>query len=129
MKQIRMFLYLLVISCLFIPSLGLSHSGRTDANGGHYNRKTGEYHYHSGGKTQRVDSNVNRGPAQAGNADTLIQKQEGKNQQNQIEATVYVTRTGKKYHQDGCRYLRSRIPISKKDALARGFTPCSVCSP
>jgi hypothetical protein len=23
-----------------------SHSGRTDKNSGHYNRKTGEYHYH-----------------------------------------------------------------------------------
>lgn len=26
-----------------------AHPGRTDANGGHYNRKTGEYHYHNGG--------------------------------------------------------------------------------
>lgn len=26
-----------------------AHSGRTDANGGHYNRKTGGYHYHNGG--------------------------------------------------------------------------------
>ena len=27
----------------------MGHPGRTDANGGHYNRKTGEYHYHNGG--------------------------------------------------------------------------------
>ena len=26
-----------------------SHSGRTDSSGGHYNRKTGGYHYHGGG--------------------------------------------------------------------------------
>lgn len=25
-----------------------AHSGRTDSNGGHYNRSTGEYHYHHG---------------------------------------------------------------------------------
>lgn len=25
-----------------------SHSGRTDSSGGHYNRSTGEYHYHHG---------------------------------------------------------------------------------
>jgi len=25
------------------------HSGRTDKNGGHYNHKTGEYHYHNKG--------------------------------------------------------------------------------
>ena len=37
---------------LVIYSFGTSHShsGRTDANGGHYNRKTGEYHYHNSGK-------------------------------------------------------------------------------
>lgn len=25
-----------------------SHSGRTDSDGGHYNRSTGEYHSHNG---------------------------------------------------------------------------------
>jgi len=46
------------------------------------------------------------------------------------EVTVYVTRTGKKYHVDGCRYLRqSRIPVALKDAKAQGYTPCAVCRP
>ncbi len=44
--------------------------------------------------------------------------------------TVYVTRTGRRYHRDGCRYLAaSKIPISLKDAKARGFTACKVCHP
>ena len=44
--------------------------------------------------------------------------------------TVYITRTGKKYHRDGCRYLsRSQYAISLKDAKAEGYTPCSVCDP
>ncbi len=48
----------------------------------------------------------------------------------QKEVTVYVTRTGKKYHRAGCRYLsRSEIPISLKDAEAEGYMPCSVCHP
>jgi hypothetical protein len=43
---------------------------------------------------------------------------------------VHITRTGAKYHRAGCRYLaRSDIPISRKDAEARGYTPCSVCRP
>jgi hypothetical protein len=43
--------------------------------------------------------------------------------------TVYVTRTGEKYHRDGCRYLRqSRIPMSLSEASKR-FDPCSVCKP
>ena len=43
--------------------------------------------------------------------------------------TVYVTRTGEKYHKDGCRHLRqSRIPMSLKEAAQR-YGPCSTCKP
>jgi competence protein ComEC len=46
------------------------------------------------------------------------------------EQTVYITKTGKKYHRAGCRYLsNSKIPISLKDAKAKGCTGCSVCKP
>mgnify|MGYP001615920286 CR=1 FL=1 len=45
------------------------------------------------------------------------------------DVTVYITRTGAKYHRAGCRYLsKSQIPISLKDAKAR-YSPCSVCNP
>jgi hypothetical protein len=41
---------------------------------------------------------------------------------------VFVTRTGERYHVDGCRYLRrSRIPMEKREAIRAGFTPCRVC--
>ena len=44
--------------------------------------------------------------------------------------TVYITRTGKKHHRDGCRYLKnSRIPVTLKDAKTRGYTPRSICRP
>ncbi|MGE5585802.1 MAG: stalk domain-containing protein [Bacillota bacterium] len=44
------------------------------------------------------------------------------------EVTVYITKTGSKYHRLGCRYLsKSCIPISLEDAKARGYSPCSVC--
>ena len=43
--------------------------------------------------------------------------------------TVYITRTGEKYHRDGCRYLsRSRISMPLKEAAKR-FAPCKVCRP
>ena len=43
---------------------------------------------------------------------------------------VYVTRTGTKYHRDGCRYLsQSKIPIKLSEAKRRGLTACSVCRP
>lgn len=44
--------------------------------------------------------------------------------------TVYITRTGTKYHKGICRYLaKSKISISLIDALSRGYGPCSVCNP
>jgi methylphosphotriester-DNA--protein-cysteine methyltransferase len=44
--------------------------------------------------------------------------------------TVYVTRTGKKYHKESCRHLkRSKKAISLKNAKAQGYTPCKVCRP
>lgn len=39
--------------------------------------------------------------------------------------TVYVTKTGKKYHNDGCSSLKkSKIAISLSEAEAEGYTPC-----
>ncbi len=44
--------------------------------------------------------------------------------------TVYITKTGKKYHRDGCRYLKkSQIAISLQEAESEGYEPCSVCDP
>jgi hypothetical protein len=46
------------------------------------------------------------------------------------QVTVYITRTGEKYHRAGCRYLsKSMIPMALETAKARGYTPCSVCKP
>jgi len=51
-------------------------------------------------------------------------------QKPQTEKIVYITKTGKKYHRASCRYLiRSMIPITLSEAIAREYTPCSVCKP
>ncbi len=43
--------------------------------------------------------------------------------------TVYVTRTGAKYHRAECRYLsRSKIAVALAEA-ANYYVPCSVCRP
>lgn len=47
----------------------------------------------------------------------------------QQSVTVYVTKTGEKYHRAGCQYLKkSCIPISLDDAK-RSYSPCSKCNP
>lgn len=43
--------------------------------------------------------------------------------------TVYVTDTGDKYHREGCSYLLSSNPITLRQAINRGYTPCSRCNP
>jgi len=43
---------------------------------------------------------------------------------------VYITKSGTKYHRDGCRYLSSsKISISIEDAIKKGYEPCKVCKP
>jgi hypothetical protein len=43
--------------------------------------------------------------------------------------TVYVTKTGKKYHLDGCKYLtKTKIASTLADARTR-YTACKVCLP
>lgn len=42
--------------------------------------------------------------------------------------TVYITKTGKKYHNDGCSSLKkSKIAMSLSEAEAEGYTPCKNC--
>lgn len=67
-------------------------------------------------------------------ANVVVKKKKVSNRSNSIQGsgrggrTVYITRTGEKYHESWCRYLsRSKIAISLGDALARGYTACSVC--
>ncbi len=44
--------------------------------------------------------------------------------------SVYTTRSGTKYHREGCRYLsKSKTATTVKDAKGRGLSPCKVCKP
>jgi hypothetical protein len=45
------------------------------------------------------------------------------------ETIVYVTKTGSKYHRDGCQHLRqSKIPRPLSQAASM-YGPCSRCRP
>lgn len=46
------------------------------------------------------------------------------------ETVVYITKSGRKYHQLGCRFLqKGSIPISLTKAQKSGYSPCGVCRP
>lgn len=42
---------------------------------------------------------------------------------------VIIAETGECYHRSNCRTLKSRIPIERSAAIARGYRPCKVCGP
>lgn len=44
------------------------------------------------------------------------------------EETVYVTKSGTKYHRAGCRYLKSSTAMPLSQAASQ-YSPCSVCNP
>lgn len=46
------------------------------------------------------------------------------------DITVYVTKSGKKYHRAECRHLaKSSRALTLKEALEKGYEPCKVCKP
>lgn len=50
--------------------------------------------------------------------------------ENTVTETVYVTKTGSKYHRDSCHYLKkTKIKTSKSRAKHAGYTACKVCKP
>ena len=66
--------------CIIFSTFGLTdvlkaHSGRTDSNGGHYNRTTGEYHYHNSGNaiTPKQSKIKPRSNSRAGNYKTRLE--------------------------------------------------------
>ena len=57
-------------------------------------------------------------------------KTEKAGQAAKSDITVYITKTGKKYHTADCSLLReSKISIELSEAKARGYEPCKSCNP
>lgn len=72
------------------------------------------------------------------NTDMSVQAQTSQGEPTETELseeagegiTVYITKTGKRYHRDGCRYLAdSKIPILLEELDTKKYTPCAVCHP
>lgn len=50
--------------------------------------------------------------------------------QNSPAQTVYTAKTGEKYHNANCRYLKhSKKEITLEQAINLGYQACSVCKP
>jgi len=42
---------------------------------------------------------------------------------------VYVTKNGKKYHAEDCRWIKNRetVKMTEEKAIEKGYKPCGVC--
>lgn len=50
--------------------------------------------------------------------------------QSAKDLTVYITKTGKKYHMEECNLLReSKTPVELSKAKEKGYEPCKTCKP
>jgi hypothetical protein len=79
-------------------------------------------------RVERIDCSRNATPAPRGAAKQVQAKP--KPAPSDADVTVYVTKTGEKYHRAGCSSLRkSAIPMKLKDAVAAGYEPCKRCKP
>jgi hypothetical protein len=96
---------------------------------------TSERHSKTSGKTSvsarsKSNSSSARIDSTAAKAESADSVRSFTPKQKQVEATFYITRTGARYHRDGCRFLRySAFPITRSRAEAQGYTPCRVCYP
>jgi len=46
-----------------------------------------------------------------------------------VAKTVYITKTGKKYHTKSCRYGKTGLATTLANAKKKGLTACLVCKP
>ena len=105
------------------------HSGGTDRCGGHNDSKRGGYHVHNRSKYCACYPSKCSGQATKTPTSTTTEKSATRKSTVDANQTVYATKTGKKYHRSGCRYLSSsKVPLTLKDAAGR-YSPCSVCGP
>jgi len=97
--------------------------------GSKYHRGNCRYLSKSKIPIQLNEAVLNYTPCSVCNPPVLEEKKTVQPQPQKKEITVYVTKTGSKYHRAGCRYLRkSMIPMSLSAAKLR-YSPCSVCNP
>lgn len=122
------------LSLVTLPASAIAHFGGLDPLGCHHNLKLGVYDCQRGqlaGQSfaSKAAARLAPGGTHGGNARQAEQSRaQEQGQEEHKEQTVYITRTGKKYHGPNCSYLRrSKIPISLKEARAQGYTACSRC--
>lgn len=49
--------------------------------------------------------------------------------QDNYSDTVYITKSGSKFHKETCSYAKNASPVPRSEAYGNGKTPCQKCCP
>lgn len=133
MKKRARALLLFVILFVGITSIAYAHSGRTDSSGGHYNRSTGEYHYHHGYGPHQHPGGVCPYSSAASSSSTTGSVSSSSSSSSAVlsngDIVVYITPTGEYYHDSDCSYISSKTAVTLQQAVNAGYRACSKCDP
>ena len=85
----------------------------------------------SAANTGNSDAAVTSSGSSTSNSAAVTDQQASDQNNSSNEAvTVHITKTGKKYHRAGCRYLKdSDSEVTLDEAKSLGLSPCGVCNP
>jgi hypothetical protein len=134
--MINKYFYISITICLLLSSLGsplLAHRGGQDAYGGHNERATGTYHFHSGPLAGQTFSSK----AEAIQAiNTVGGTHQTETNLNDNRELIFVgSIKSNKYHYPSCQWAKKIHPNnlitfpSARDAQSKGYVPCKVCHP
>lgn len=81
-------------------------------------------------RAEKINSEGGRVPLQESTKTETKVETKTKSMSNQkIENVVYVTKSGKKYHRESCRYNKNSTAMSVGEARDLGLGACGVCKP
>ncbi|MFA5232152.1 MAG: excalibur calcium-binding domain-containing protein [Candidatus Paceibacterota bacterium] len=106
--------FLIIFLLLICPLSVFAHPGRTDANGCHKNRKTGDYHCHA-------PLNETKGARTKSRVSATTQAKNG--EQNDFSACGSKTTCGEMYSCEEAKYFLNICNLTKLDGDKDGI-PC-----
>ncbi|MFO7765976.1 MAG: YHYH domain-containing protein [Pelovirga sp.] len=133
-------IYILAAILIFsLPTQGMSHSGGTDIKGGHYNRKTGEYHYYNSGRSYNSSPHrpsIYDGSPQieryTGNPEVagILEIIEQRNRVEDKFPEVLILNISRTYHRKFCEFAKLGAREARLiKAVRENYRPCSKCNP
>lgn len=112
----------LLSACLVWPQLALADEVLITKSGNKYHQNDCPL------VANRETSGISLDEAQAKGLEPCL-KCAGKDVVKETSDKVFITKSGSKYHNDGCRLIKNRdkSSISLSDARTKGLEPCGKC--